>query len=799
MNWRFTWLLLLAAATLWAERVPGRYVVVLADDSVVEHMGRTPVKGGLRGAAASEYRSQLRGAQSRMRSRLEQRSARVLDSVDTVANAMLVSIPDEQASQLQSLSGVKRVLPVRTKHMIMDRAIALQRVIDAWNRVGEDRAGAGVKIAIIDSGVDSTHAGLRDPSLQPPEGFPRAGSASDLQYTSGKVIVSRSYVNLLPRRDPDLSGRDRVSHGTALAMVAAGVRTAAPLGTIEGIAPKAFIGNYKVFGTPGVNNNSTDDAILKAMDDAVADGMDIINLSLGGDLAPRLEDDISVLAVERATRAGVIVVVAAGNNGPDLNTMSSPGTAPSAITVGAVTSDRTFAAGVEVEGLGSYVGILTDGAAPQTPVQGPIADVQSISGDALACSALPPGSLEGKIALIQRGICTFESKLLTAQLAGAIGAIVFAGADAPRPFAMGVGSARLPALMIANADGLAIQRHLAAQSIAATLRFTRHAVPVPPSEITDFSAAGPNVDLSIKPDLVAVGADVYTATQSLDPSGDMFSSNGFIVVDGTSFSAPMVAGAAALLKSAHPGLTVSQYRALLIQSARPLSAADGSPLPLQQTGAGELDVEAALEAEAIASPVSLGFGAGGSDVDLRRNLTITNTGADHSLFLIGAETRAGSAAPSFDRNTIELAPGASLDLPVSLYGNGLTPGPQEGYVTITNVSTGVTTRVPYWYAVRSTEPHRITILDQDGSGRRGSLRRDAVLFRVTDISGIPLPDAPLEVTVLSGDGSVIDVSSYDSEVPGLYGLTLQLGPLAGLNVFRIQAGSATAIVTISGQ
>lgn len=382
------WLLLLFPA-LMAERVPGRYVVELSGDSVVEHVARARSRGGMRGADAAERRSAVRAEQGRLRGRLEQRNARVLESVDTVANAMLVSVSDAEAEQLKLLPGVKRVLPVRTKHMIMDRAVVLQRAREAWNRVGEEHAGEGAKIAIIDSGVDARHAALQDASLKAPEGFPRAGFEADLANTTGKVIVSRSYVNLLPRRDVDVSGRDHVGHGTALAVVAAGVRTAAPLGMIEGIAPKAFIGNYKVFGSPGFNDGTTDDVILKAMDDAVADGMDVINLSLGGDLAPRLDEDISVLAVERATKAGVIVVVAAGNNGPDLNTMASPGTAPSAITVGAVTSDRTFAASVSVEGLGSYVGILGDGAAPVNGVSGVLADVGVVGGDPLGCEALP--------------------------------------------------------------------------------------------------------------------------------------------------------------------------------------------------------------------------------------------------------------------------------------------------------------------------------------------------------------------------------------------------------------------------
>ncbi len=785
------WLLLLLPA-VWAERVPGRYVVELSGESVVEHVVHAKSKGGVRGAAAAERRAALRAEQQQVRGRLEQRRARVLDSVVTVANAMLVDVSDADAGQLKLVAGVKRVLPVRTKRMIMDRAIVLQRVREAWNRVGEEHAGEGAKIGIIDSGVDVNHVALRDPSMAAPEGYPRAGSEADLANTSGKVIVARSYVNLLPRRDADMSARDRVGHGTALAVIAAGTRTAAPLGTMEGIAPRAYIGNYKVFGSPGFNDGTTDDAILKAIDDAVADGMDVINLSLGSDLAPRLEEDVSVMAVERATKAGVIVVVAAGNNGPSLNTIASPGTAPSAITVGAVTSDRTFAASVLADGLGSYVAVLSDGVSPSSALRGELADVAAVSADTLACAALPAASMAGKVALIERGTCTFQIKLENAQRAGAIAAVVYAPANARAPIAMAVGQATLPAVMVSHEAGMAMRERLAQAAFSVTMEFTRQAVPVQGGLITDFSAAGPNVDWSLKPDLVAVGGDVYTGTQSLDPAGDMYSASGFILVDGTSFSAPMVAGAAALLKSARPGLSVDQYRSLIVQTAKAL---DG--VPLQQSGAGELDVDAALEAQVVATPVSLSFGAGGADADLRKTLTIANVGAEAGTFLVEAQTRAGSAVPSIERSTVELAAGASAEVAVRL--TGLGEGPQEGFVTLTNVSTGAVVRVPYWYAVRSNKPAHIAILEQIASGRRGSVRRDAVLLRVLESSGVAMTDVPIEVTALSGGGASVDVVSYDSEIPGLFGITVQLGPAAGANVFRIQAGEASTLVTITGQ
>src|SRR5207253_8556033 len=127
------------------------------------------------------------------------------------------------------------------------------------------------------TGIDLTHPGMQDPNLRAPDGFPKG----DATYTNGKVIAARSYVSLLTLADPqysspdDLSPRDRTGHGTAIAMIAAGAQNTGPLGgaagaTIQGVAPKAFIGNYKIFGSPGVNDFTYADVVEQALTDALA-------------------------------------------------------------------------------------------------------------------------------------------------------------------------------------------------------------------------------------------------------------------------------------------------------------------------------------------------------------------------------------------------------------------------------------------------------------------------------------------------------------------------------------------------
>lgn len=453
-----------------------------------------------------------------------------------------------------------------------------------------------------------------------------------------------------------------------------------------------------------------------------------------------------------------------------------------------------------MQGLAPVAAITSNGEAPATPVVGPLVDVAAMDRTGLLCSEIAAGSLQGRIALIQRGTCTFDSKLNYAREAGAVAAVMFAAEDSPEPFSMNVGTATLPAEMIGYLDAQSIKTALAGQKeLWGTVSFTLGPVASIGNRMTDFTATGPNVDLGIKPDLMAMGRDIYTATQSLDPSGEMYSASGFVTVDGTSFSTPMVAGAAALLKSARPGLTVDQYRSLLINTAGTAQGITGGVTGMQQTGGGSLDVQAALNATVTAYPVSLSFGAGGVNAAMTSRLTIANVGPGTETFTISVEPRNEMPGPAVETASVELAPGASADMPVSFVLRGTTVGPHEGYVVVSGTTTGTHIRVPYWYAATEYVPAHINVMSKITGGRRGSVQRDALKFRVLDVSGVALSGGTPEVTVTSGGGTVRRVRVYDSQVPGVFGLDVQLGLVAGANVFRIQAGDITTEVSIAGQ
>jgi minor extracellular serine protease Vpr len=789
------WVLLLCIPAFAATVVPNRYIVELSTESVGAHLARAGGRSALHSAAAASHRDLVRAQQTATRKLVQSAGGKVLGSVDTVSNALKVEIPDAAAPTLRSIPGVVNVYPVRTFDLLLDRALLLHNVPQAWSQAGISNAGAGIKIGLIDTGIDIRHPGFSGAGFTAPDGYPLADTNVDLGYTNGKVIVARSYVNQLPSGDPDPSMADHVGHGTATAMAAAGVANPGPLASISGVAPQAWIGAYKVFGTPGYNDTTTSDAVISAIEDAVNDGMDIISMSLGSTLAPRFDSDLEAQILESVTKMGVIVVVAAGNNGPDPFTMTSPADAPSVISVGAVNNDRLFSDSVVLPDGTSLIAVPGTAAYGSSPVTGLLVDVSTI-GDGQACSALPAGSLTGAVALIYRGNCTFESKITTAQFAGANAVVVYDNNATEDPLVMAVGGATLPAVFISNADGLALKPQIT-NGFAVTIGLVPSPHAVNPNRIASFSSRGPNLDYTIKPDVMAVGQNIYTATQKLDSNGDMFDATGYTITQGTSFAAPLVAGAAAVLKQARPGLTVAQYRSLLIDSAAPASLVPGTPASVQQAGAGVLDLFAALNNNISAAPVSLSLGKGGSSADSTQNLVLTNLGTVTDTFQLSVVPSASSApVPQPAVTSVQLDPGASATVPVRFHADSLTAGAYEGYVSVAGVNSGATSHIPYWYGVPADAPGHITVVQSSAKGSAGS--STTVVFRVTDANGLPV-DASPAVTPMTTGARVNSLSSLDSFIPNAFSFTARLSLQAGNNVYQIQAGSLTATVTIVGQ
>jgi subtilisin family serine protease len=787
---------------LFAGILPNRYIVDLTGESAAQYIARTVPpnqrRAALLGDAGVQARARVRLEQAAVRARLERRGARIVGAVDTVSNALFVHMPSARVARLRSVRGVRRVLPERTYQLALDHALPLHKVPQAWSLGGAYPQGAGMKVGMIDTGIDITHPGFKDTGFQAPPGFPRVTAASDTAFTNQKVIVARSYVGQCLSTDPDTSARDDIGHGTGTAMAAAGVQNTGPLATITGVAPLAYLGNYKVFGSPGVNDETNSCAIDLAVEDAVNDGMDAINLSLGSVPAPRIDDDNEVQVMEAAVAMGVIAVIAAGNVGPDPNTIGSPGTAPSAITMGAMNNDRFFAAPFTVGSHGPYAAVPGYESLPSNPITAPLVDISlKLDSTGLACAPLPANSLSGSIALILRGTCYFQDKLNYAQQAGALAALVYTYAASPSAITMSVGDATLPAEMVSSQDGLTIKQ-LATSTVQATMSFAQAPFAIDPNTIAPFSSLGPSVDLSIKPDILAVGENFYTAAETTDPSGELYNAQGYVVSQGTSYSAPLVAGAAAVLKAARPGFTPLEYKSLLMNSAA--SAFPGQALSVEDAGAGVLDLSAAMLAPLAVNPASISFGVGSGTAQLSATVRLSNLGYSGDTFQISVSPAGSAPAPVPSTTSVRLDSDTYFDLPLSFAPSGLGPGEYEGFIAIQGTSSGIGTRIPYWYGVASSTPAHITILDVAPQPAAGTVVDDAILFRITDASGIIVNSVTPTVTVSSGGGSVVDVNSQDSLFPGVWGVDLRMGPGSGAsNVFRIAAGGLTQTVTIVSQ
>ncbi len=298
----------------------------------------------LRTPTSRSYVRELAAAQRTLEARIRRSvpEARVRWRYRVVANALALVVPAGRVASLASLPGVLRVYRSVRYHALLDRSPQLIGAPQLW---GPDfsTAGNGLKIGVVDDGVDQTHPFFSPAGFSAPAGYPKGQSA----FTTAKVIVARAFAPAGPGWkyagrpfDPQLS-----EHGTHVAGIAAGNDgTAAQPGVVlSGVAPRAYLGNYKVLTipTPGFGLDGNSPEIAAGIEAAVKDGMDVINLSLGEpEIQPRR--DLVVDAINAAADAGVVPTIAAGNDYEEFGrgSIGSPGSAAKAITAAAVSAGR---------------------------------------------------------------------------------------------------------------------------------------------------------------------------------------------------------------------------------------------------------------------------------------------------------------------------------------------------------------------------------------------------------------------------------------------------------------------------
>ncbi len=423
--------------------------------------------------------------------------------------------------------------------------------------------GTGITIAVIDTGVDYNHPDLFGLGDQ------------------GKVIGGYDYI------DKDSTPIDTSGHGTEVAGIIAAD------GQLKGIAPKSKILAYRVSDD---GNSVSSDLIIKAIEQAIVDGADIINISLGINRTNQKIDN----AVNKAIDEGILVVTAAGNNGPELGTIGSPGLNPNAITVGATYNNisSSLVSTLEVGDQRFQVLPMVGTKALDEPI---IAEI--LFGKYSRERDLEGTNVENSILLVERGsdvedeIVYFSDKEHNAATAGAQAIVVYNSkpgiflGELTHELAGPNYQPSIPALSMSNKDGLMLRELLKEKTIGTLNVFYN------PDFVAFFSSRGPVSPFYIKPDLVAPGVFVNT---TLNDGKYNFTS-------GTSFAAPHVTGAAALLLQKEPDLEPNDIKSILVTTSDSVSDAYGNKFPFEFAGTGRLNLTKAFNANLIIYPTYLTF------------------------------------------------------------------------------------------------------------------------------------------------------------------------------------------------
>ena len=663
-------------------------LVQLNGDSLATYVKTKPAHGkkiDFNSNTVKSYRAQLSALRNDYKAWLRANvpGAKVTGEFDIALNAVAVQLNGATLGQVSATSMVKAAqyqglyYPNAT-----DPDLPLISAPQAWALAGGSaNAGAGVKVAIVDTGIDITHPCFSD------AGYAAQSQLGNHSFTNNKVIAAKVFSNRTPQQG--FSAEAIQEHGTHVAgTVACNVGTPAPVNGVttydmSGVAPRALLGNYNVF--PGALTNARSEDIMNALEAAYQDGFDVANMSLGG--GSHGFQDLLTVAVDNLDQANMVVAVAAGNSGPGLFTVESPGSAARALSAGASTVPSYVGAPVSAAGstygaaTGDFATVSADLTAPLGAVAG------TTNGLSTACAALP-GSLAGQIALISRGTCSFSTKIRNAQAAGALAVLVANNAFGD-PIAMGSDGTpsqpTVPAYMVSMADGQALKAvNGASTTIGALLSYFQT---LNADIMAGFSSQGPtDVDFRVKPDVVAPGVNVLSSI----PHAFCAAPPCFAFFQGTSMATPHLAGSAAIVRQQHPAWEAAAVRSAIVNTAERGVLRSFSNGALQNNvninGAGRENLFRAVDAKVSLDPVSLSFGAvpSGSGQTRRMTVTLTNLGSASQTYALSVSGQpANSVAYSVDQSSVTLAAGASAEVGVTMSAaQGALVGGKQGYLEV---------------------------------------------------------------------------------------------------------------------
>jgi subtilisin family serine protease len=813
-------------------------IVQLRDDPAAVYKAKIQKAGGsVSDEQLQTYRDGLRVSQDQFLADLKNKGVNFsLDSVDIkgfdgntaatvqyrytmVLNGVALTLPKSAISIVQSMPQVKKVEPNRTFHVDLSKSVDY---IDAPRLYGSNpndltpfasfpdgNEGQGVYVAVIDTGIDWTHAMFGGDPTPPRLGV---GPATAAVNTNQKIAYYLPFTGTV----------DDFGHGTHCAADIGGYLASAPgndkiPGTaddirIHGVAPQAKLMGYKVCTGTG---SCLGEAITLALEDAVSPVTltmqpkpiaNVINMSLGGAGGP---DDATSTAADNAALTGTVVVAAAGNSGPGEATVGSPAAGRHVIAAGASNDPATGDNTVDVTD-GSRTGIhaiVMDG----SPAVG-----ADITQNYVYCGlgetpADFPASVSGKIALIQRGSTVttptlpaagslgtglFTTKAANAAAAGAVAAIIYNNTDGELSAAT-VRKSAIPTLGLSQANGEYLKSLIGAGPVSAkTIRVNAATVFGP--AMADFSSRGPVQGLGqIKPDISAPGVNVLSATVRVGAAetntGTMFDPTSYIQASGTSFACPHTAGAVALIKQAHPDWSPDWVRTAMINSATNLRSASQVPKADGLTsdsiiaqGGGLIDVYNAVKAKAlmgitgdgIVQPSILGSYSFGTVPVINSRVTHTETktvtiqdisgvGGTYSLSVANnryLEVNGITATTSLSSVTVPANGSATFTVSATVNGDLVrdTTSALEMQFYVTAQNAGSSLRMPFYMQLTPTVPQggsSLAPINDAGSILIGD--NNSMLVEGIDSQSFPVvADAP---------GAAIDITmNFDQAVDGTY-------------------------------
>jgi minor extracellular serine protease Vpr len=701
--------------------------------------------GKLDQARKDAIKSSLKAKQDAIVPAIAARGGTVTAQLQSAINGVQVEIASSQLAALASLPDVVEVTPLATYVPTNSVSVPYIGAPATWDQTAF--RGEGVKVAIIDTGIDFTHKNFGGPGTV--EAFndnaaksTRAAPAGLFGPKADKVkggtdLVGDAYnassanpANRVPHPDPN--PLDCAGHGSHVAGTAAGfgVRengttykgpwTSAAYGDESfaigpGVAPRADLYAVRVFGCVGSTN-----VVVQALDWAVDHDMDVVNMSLGSSYGRA--DSATALASDNASAAGIIVVASAGNSGTPRYILGAPSTTTRGISVAANDSTPTYPGATLALDTGKSVSALNEnGATFADGSSWPVYVLRNTDGSiSLGCdeAAYDPAVITGKLVLTARGTCARVARAVFGQKHGAAAVAMINNAAGYPPFdgkitgnpdTGEVFDVTIPFFGLRGPTTPATDGNDVAAAANATA--TNITINNPGFQtLASFTSNGPRGgDSSLKPDVTAPGVSILSTGVGTGNKG--------AVMSGTSMAAPHVAGVAALTRQAHATWSVAEIKAAIMNTADPGKVA-GYQTSRAGTGLvqplGSTTTSATALGDPYAGSLSFGFAeVGTAGFNQTKNVTINNHGATALTFTTSTTqnapfTRAHTATPSAASVTVPAGGGATLGLTLSLTATqaGDSAGFREvaGLLTLTpaaGTNAGVVLRVPYYLVPRA--------------------------------------------------------------------------------------------------